>query len=145
MIRSLPMLVVACICAIAAAFGIIRIGVSMLLTMQELGVLDVAAFREPVADIQQFLGEQNDRALIPLTTFSYLATIGLMGLCLVLGAIFSWRRTLWGSVPLSVYLLVHASLFVNFQTINPKINVLIAGIIMLIILVFANRLRRVSK
>lgn len=143
MIRTLPMLVAALICIFAFVFGLIRIGVSGLLATQALGGFDVAAFREPVAEIQQFLTAQNAHALVPLTTFSYLAIIAVMGVCLVFGAIFSWRRNRLGYGLLSTYLLVHAWLFVNFQTINPKINILIGGVIMLIILIFANQRRRV--
>ncbi|WP_306253144.1 hypothetical protein [Parvularcula sp. IMCC14364] len=143
MIRSLPMLIAACICAVAFLFGIIRIGVGAVLATQAIGIVDVAAFSGPVTEIQQFLNEQNDQALLPLTPVSYLAIIAFMGLCLVFGAVLSWQRKSWGYGLLSIYLLTHASLFVNFQTINPKINILIAGIIMLIILVFANQRRRI--
>lgn len=143
MSRTLPMLVAAFICAIALAFGLVRIGVSGLLLMQAMGGFDVAAFREPVAEIQQFLTAQNENALIPLTTYGYLAIIALMGVCLVFGAVYSWRRNRLGYGLLSIYLLAHAGLFVNFQTINPKINILIGGIILLIILIFTNQRRRV--
>jgi hypothetical protein len=135
------MFIAACICAIALVFGVIRIAVSVLLMLQATALIDVAAFREPVMEVQQFLSEQNGRALVPLSPISYLAIIGFMGLCLVIGAVFSWRRKLWGYGLLSAYLLTHAGLFVNFQTINPKINILIAGIIMLVILVFVNQRR----
>lgn len=141
MTRSIPMLVAACICVIALAFGLIRMGVSLLLTLQAVGAFDIAAFREPLVEIQQFLDVQNDRALIPLSPLSYLAVIAFMGLCLVFGAILSWRRKQFGYGALSVYLLAHAGLFVNFQTINPKINLLIGGVILLIILVFSNQRR----
>ncbi len=143
MTRSLPMLIAACICAVAFIFGIIRIGVGAVLATQAIGIVDIAAFSEPVTEIQQFLNEQNDQALLPLTTVSYLAIIAFMGLCLVFGAAFSWQRKSWGYGLLSIYLLMHAGLFVNFQTINPKINILITGIIMMIILVFANQRRRI--
>ena len=141
MMRSVASLVVAGLCLIALIFGSIRMGVSLVLTLQELGVYDLAAFREPVNEIGQFLSAQNDQALIPLSPLAYLAIIAIMGLCLVIGSILSWRRSLWGYGALSAYLVMHASLFVNFQTINPKIYILIAGIIGLIILVFANQRR----
>lgn len=141
MTRPASTLVVAGICVIAMIFGLIRMGVSLLLTLQVVGAFDIAAFREPVMEIQQFLNVQNDRALIPLNPLSYLAIIAMMGLCLILGAILSWRRNLWGYGALAVYLFAHAGLFVNFQTINPKINILIGGVVLLCILVFANQRR----
>lgn len=143
MTRSLAMIVVACICTIALAFGLIRIGVSLLLTLQAVGAFDIAAFREPIMEIQQFLDVQNERALIPLNSLSYLSIIALMGFCLVLGAILSWRRNPWGYGILSIYLLSHAGLFANFQTINPKIYILIAGVILLVVLVLLNQYRRI--
>lgn len=139
--RSIFNLLAAIICAIALVFGVIRIGVGMVLMTQAVGIIDVAAFSEPITDIQRFIQDKNGQAIIPLNPVSYLAIIAFMGLCLVLGAIGSWRRKKWGYGALSVYLLTHASLFVNFQTINPKINILISGISMLIILVVVNRFR----
>lgn len=142
-IRSFPTLTAACICAIALAFGAIRIGAGLVLMAQAAGFIDVAAFNEPITDIQRFLHEKNDRAHIPLTPVSYLGIIAFMGFCLALGAVSSWNRKSWGYGLLSIYLFTHASLFVNFQSINPKLNILIVGIIMLIILVFVNQRRRV--
>lgn len=142
MTRSIPMIVVACICMIALAFGLIRMGVSLPLTLQAAGAFDISALREPVVEVQQFLSVQNDRALVPLSALSYFAIIALMGLCLVVGAIWSWRRKPWGYGILSVYLFTHAGLFVNFQTINPKINILFGGVVLLVILVFSNQRRR---
>ncbi len=141
--RSLPKLLAAFICTIALIFGVIRIGVGLALITQATGGIDVAAFSEPIEEIRQFLHEINDRALVPLTAVSYLAIIAFMGLCLVFGAVGAWYRKNWGYGLLAIYLFTHAGLFVNFQTINPKINILIAGIVMLVILVFANQRRRV--
>lgn len=143
MTRFIPVFIVACICAIALAFGLIRIGVSLLLTLQLLGVFDIEAIREPVMEVQQFLNVHNDHALISLTPLTYFAIIALMGVCLVVGTFLSWRHKLWGYGVLSLYLLMHAGLFVNFQTVNPKINILIAGIVLFIILVFSNRRRAI--
>ena len=140
--RSIFKFLAALICVIAFAFGVIRMGVGMVLMTQAVGMIDVAAFSEPIMDIQRFIQEKNGQAIIPLNTVSYLTIIAFMGLCLVVGAIGSWRRRIWGYGALSVYLLAHGSLFVNFQTINPKINILIAGIGMLIILAIVNRFRR---
>ena len=84
-------------------------------------------------EVQEFLNIQNDQALIPLNPLSYFAVIAFMGLCLVFGAIYSWLRKPWGYRLLAIYLSAHAGLFVNFQTINPKISILIGGIVLLIL------------
>ena len=141
MTRYLPTIIVACICAIALVFGLIRIGVSLVLTLQAIGAFDLDAFREPVMEVQEFLSVQNGHAFIPLSPLSYFAVIAFMGGCLVFGAIFSWLRKPWGYRLLVIYLSAHAGLFMNFQTINPKINILIGGIMLLIILVFSNQRR----
>lgn len=130
------------ICFIALAFGLVRIGVGSVLMTQAAGIIDIAAFSEPITDIRRFMLEKNDQAIIPLNPTSYLAIIAFMGVCLVLGAIGAWRQKLVGYGFLVAYLLTHAGLFFNFQTINPKINILIGGIVLLIILIFANTQRR---
>lgn len=129
------------ICLIALAFGLIRIGAGSVLMAQAAGIIDIAAFSEPITDIKRFMLEKNGQALIPLNPISYLAVIAFMGICLVLGAINAWRQKAIGYAFLIAYLLTHAGLFFNFQTINPKINILIGGIILLIILIFANTQR----
>lgn len=141
--HSLFKLLAAVICAIALFFGLVRIWVGLALMTQAAGVFEFAAFNEPIKDIRQFLLEMNDQALVPLTTVAYLSIIAFMGYCLVFGAVGSWYRQKWGYGLLATYLFTHAALFVNFQTINPKINILIAGIIMLLILLFANQHRRI--
>lgn len=141
MTRLLATVVTAGICLLAFVFGLIRIGVSGLLMLQVLGAYDIAAFSGPIAEIQHFLSAENARALVPLAPLAYLAIIALMGLCLVSGALLSWRRRILGYVLLSTYLLAHAGLFVNFQTINPKIYILVGGVILLGVLLVSNRHR----
>lgn len=141
MTRSIPTILVTLICAIALAFGLVRLGVSLLLSLQALGAFDIETFREPVMEIERFMNVQNGSALVPLSTLPYLVIIALMGLCLVLGAILSWLRKPWGYSILSIYLSMHAGLFVNFQTINPKIFILIGGVILLVILILLNQRR----
>ncbi len=141
MTQSVFRIMAAIICFIALAFGLIRIGVGSVLMAQAAGAINIAAFGEPITEIQQFLLEKNSQAFIPLTPTSYLAIIAFMGLCLVLGAIGAWRQKAIGYGFLVFYLLTHAGLFFNFQTINPKINILIGGIGLLIILIFANKQR----
>ncbi|MBT8473531.1 MAG: hypothetical protein HKN14_06110 [Marinicaulis sp.] len=137
-------IVVAFICLIALGFGLIRVGAGTVLMAQAAGIIDVVAFNEPITDINRFMGEKNDQAIVPLNAVSYLGVIAFMGVSLVLGAVGSWRRKIWGYGVLALYLATHAALFVNFQTINPKINILIAGIVMYFTLIIANSFRRSS-
>ena len=145
MTRFIPLALVSCICLIALAFGLVRVGVSLLLTLQTLGVFEFGTFREPVMEVEQFLSVQNARAFIPFSPLSYFAIIAVMGFCLIIGAVLAWHRNPWGYGVLTVYLLAHAGLFVNFQTINPKVSILIGGIILLVILFVSNRQRPLSS
>lgn len=131
-------IVAAIICLIFFLFGLIRIGVSAALMAQIVDLINVEAFAEPIADTNRFLSEKNDQALIPLTPLSYLGVIVFMGLCLAGGAVGAWRRRDWGYGLIGLYLATHAGLFVNFQTINPKIAVLGIGIFLFLLLLWAN-------
>lgn len=135
-------LVAALICLLAFAFGLIRVGAGSVLMAEAAGVIDIATFNEPITDIERFLVEKNPQAMISLTPVSYLGVIAFMGLSLVAGAVGAWRRKMWGYGFLALYLLTHASLFVNFQTINPKINILICGAVLFLALIVANQFRR---
>ena len=135
-------LVAAIVCAIALGFGLIRLGAGVVLMAQAAGVIDIPAFNEPITDIERFMAEKNDQAFFALTPITYLAIIAFMGFCLVFGAIGSWLRHMWGYGFLALYLLTHASLFINFQTINPKINILIAGVLLYFTLILVNRYRQ---
>lgn len=137
----MPSIVAAIICLIALAFGLIRLGAGAVLMAQAAELIHISAFDEPITEIDRFLTEKNGQAVFPLTPFSYLAIIAAMGFCLVFGAIGSWLRRMWGYGLLALYLVIHASLFVNFKTINPKINILIAGITLYLVLIAANRFR----
>lgn len=129
------------ICLLAFSFGLVRLGVGLLLTAQVAGLIDFAAFSEPVADIQRFMAEKNVQAIIPLSPISYLAIIVFMGVSLTLGSVGAWRKQSWGYGLLALYLLTHSGLFVNFQTINYKIYILLAGIVLFVVLLIANRYR----
>lgn len=120
-------------------FGLLRIGVVSLLLGQLFGVYEIAAFIEPIEDTQKFLSVHNSDALIPLTATSYFAVLVAMGLSLTLGAYGALRRAKWGLALIALYLAMHAGLFVNFLTINPKIVLVFAGAALLGALVWANR------
>lgn len=120
-------------------FGLLRIGVVSLLLGQVFGLFEMAAFIEPIEDTHNFLSVHNADALIPLTATSYFAVLVAMGLSLTLGAYGAMQRAKWGLALIALYLAMHAGLFVNFQTINPKIVLVIAGAALLGALAWANR------
>ena len=62
-----------------------------------------------------------------------------MGLTISLGAIGQLWRKQWGLVLIGVYLLSHAALFVNFQTVNPKVALLGLAVALTLVLAWANR------
>ncbi|MBI1212124.1 MAG: hypothetical protein GC190_11720 [Alphaproteobacteria bacterium] len=126
------------ICFVFFAFGLIRIGVASALSAQLLGYFSVGAFEEPIRDTSRFLNEHNTDAFIQLTPLPYFGIIFAMGVCLALGAVGAFRKKAWGYALIVAYLSMHAGLFLNFQTINPKINILIGAIVLLLALVWAN-------
>lgn len=102
-------------------YGLIRIGVGTLLFGQEVGWLDLAAFQGPVTDIGGFLDRSADKQIVPVSVAGYLGYIALMGLVLTIGAVGSLRNRSFGLTLIALFLVLYAALFVNFQTINPKI------------------------
>ena len=62
-----------------------------------------------------------------------------MGITISVGAIGQMWRKQWGLVLITVYLLSHAALFVNFMTINPKLALLALAIFATMVLRWANQ------
>jgi len=102
-------------------YGLIRIGVGSLLLGQEIGVLDFEAFRQPIKDIGDFLARSADKQLLPVTVASYVSYIAIMGVVLSVGAFRSLKNQSFGLSFIGAFLAMYAFLFVNFQTINPKV------------------------
>ena len=127
------------LCLAFLAFGLIRMGVSVALGMQELGYLDVAEFSEPITDIERFLEDKRESQVIEFGTLSYLGYIFAMGLCLTLGSIGVFARRSWGLALIGTYLLLHAGLFLNFQTINRKLVGFGVTVVMFLVLAWARR------
>ena len=120
-------------------YGLIRMGVSSLLLTQLAGLIDIEAFYEPLAEIPAFMAKHEDKQIVPFTTGSYLSYIFVMGVCLTTGAAGSLFRRNWGHILIGIYLLMHAALFLNFQTINPKVIHLSVTVLIFIVLLWANR------
>ena len=127
------------ICIIFLAFGLIRIGVGSALIGQEIGVLNIEDLSAPVEEVKDFLEKRQDQQIIKLSALSYLGVIIFMGVSLALGAVGAIRHKGWGLALIGVYLLTHAGLFVNFQTINPKIAYLGIGVLLYAVLILVNR------
>ncbi len=128
------------ICCLFLASGLVRIGVGGLMIGQASGwwALDGEA-AVALAETQRFIAEREANR-VGFTPLSYFAFILFMGLTISLGAVGQMWRKQWGLVLISGYLLSHAALFVNFQTVNPKIALLGFAILLTAILVWANRL-----
>lgn len=123
-------------------YGLIRIGVGSLLFGQEVGWLDLAAFQGPVADIGGFLDRSADKQIVPVSVAGYLGYIALMGLVLTVGAVGSLRNRSFGLILIALFLVLYAALFVNFQTINPKILHLAVCAILFGLLLWLSRTQR---
>jgi len=132
------------ICLLFLASGLIRIGVGGMMLGQAAGwwALEGEA-AEALADTQRFISEKKSN-IVGFTPISYFAFILFMGLTISLGAIGQIWRQQWGLVLISLYLLSHGSLFVNFMTVNPKIALLGLASLLTLILFWANRLPKLD-
>ena len=138
-IRSLTRFLAIGICLVLFLFGLARIGVGGALIAQQAGMIQIEELTSALNDTRDFLDTRHDQQLISLTPTSYLAVIVFMGICLSLGALGTWRHKNWGLALIAVYLLTHAGLFLNFQTINRKVVYLIVGVILFLFLLWHSR------
>ena len=102
-------------------YGLIRICVGCALLGQEIGLLDIKAFHEPINDIAGFLAKSSNRQILSVSVAAYVSYIALMGLVLAIGAIGSLKNQKYGLSLIGAFLAMYSLLFVNFQTINPKV------------------------
>jgi len=117
------------------AYGLLRIGVGSAMLGHELGVFDIDALQEPIEEVGEFLDKKADKQLIPVTVGGYVGYIALMGLTLSIGAIGSLANKRFGLPFIATFLLMYAALFINFQTINPKIvHLAVASVLFLLLL-----------
>ena len=117
------------ICIVFLAYGLLRIGVGSAMLGHELGLFEIDALQEPIEDVREFLREkaENGKVLLPVTVAGYVGYIALMGLTLTTGAIGSLANKRFGLPLIATFLLMYAALFINFQTVNPKIVHLIVA------------------
>ena len=121
------------------AYGLIRLGVGTVLLGQELGVIDIEAFQEPIQEIGDFLDKKNRISLIPFSVAGYVGIIALMGITLTIGAIRTLKNKPYSLIFIAIFLAIYALLFINFQTINPKIIHLMISFILFVLLNWLKR------
>jgi len=127
------------ICVVLLASGIVRIGVSLLMIGQATGWWAFGGeATEALSDTQRFIAER-DKNLVGFTPIAYFGFILFMGITISVGAIGQMWRKQWGLVLITVYLLSHAALFVNFMTINPNLALLALAIFATMVLRWANQ------
>ena len=124
------------------SYGLLRLGVGSAMLGQELGIFDIDALQEPIEEVGEFLEEKADKQLIPVTVGGYVGYIALMGLTLSIGAIGSLTNSRFGLPLIATFLLMYAALFINFQTINPKIVHLAVSSVLYLFLLWIKRYRR---
>lgn len=107
-------------------YGAVRMGVPSLLVLQSNGILADSELQAGLDEVIQFLAMVHDQALLPMSALVYLGYIWLMGALLVVGAVGCIMRKPALKSSLYAFLLLYAALFINFQTINPKVFHMIA-------------------
>lgn len=121
---------------ILLGYGLMRMGVGGLLLAQTLGVIDFTELANAVSEVKVFVDARASEQIFPFNVPAYFTYILAMGILLTTGAagVIYYKR--WGFVLLSIYLLMHAALFLNFQEINPKLVGLVLQLVMLFALFY---------
>jgi len=117
-------------------YGGIRLGVSSLLLLQTLDFLAIPNLQEGVDEVVKFMAKIREQALLPLSALGYIIYLWLMGLLLVIGAIGCLMRKQFAQTSIATFLVLYVALFINFQTINPKIFHLIVCALLLLLYKF---------
>lgn len=123
-------------------FGLVRVVVGGAMLAQVFGYVDFPEFAEAIVDTAEFLAMNAERSIIAFSVPAYFGYIVAMGLVLFTGAIGALRRKPWGVKLIGLYLAMHAALFVNYLTINPKIWLLMGGIALLILIAIVRKPRQ---
>jgi hypothetical protein len=106
-------------------YGLVRVGVGGALLAQSFNILDFAELSKAIAEVREFIEARSDKQIIPFTLGGYFTYIVTMGILLSIGSFGTLIRKKWGFVFLTIYILFHGALFINFKEINPKITVLV--------------------
>ncbi len=103
------------------AYGGVRLGVSSLLLLQSQGILAIPDLQEGLNEVTHFMANIAAQALVPFSTVNYLFYLWIMGTFLVVGAVGCLLKKRFGLQSLCAFFVMWSLLFVNFQTINPKV------------------------
>ena len=109
------------IASVFLIYGLIRLGVSSLLLLQLNDVLQIAALEEGLNEVAVFMAKTQDKALLPISSVGYLSYLFVMAVLLVVGALAMYLERDLSRYCLVVFLVGYVALFVNFQTVNPKV------------------------
>lgn len=120
-------------------YGLLRLVVGLALAGIELDLLAWHVLDEAHADVDRFLREKGERALVPFSALGYVLYIALMGLTLMLGAIGVLAGRSFGLPVIAVFLALWAGLFVNFLTVNRKLVQFGGFALLYLLLVWAKR------
>ncbi len=126
-------------------YGLLRIGVGSLLLSQHLGWLDVLALQDANRDVGTFLAKSADQQLIAVSVPAYLGYIAVMGLVLAAGAVRTLRDKSLGLRLMAIFLLMYAMLFINFQTVNPKLMHLAVCTVLYVVLCWLKQTPRMTS
>ena len=102
-------------------YGGVRFGVSSALLMQSFGWVNFPDLQDGINEIGTFLVEKNPSSLFSFSSVGYLSYLWVMGALLIIGAIGFLKNKSFGPQSMSSFLVLYVMLFINFQTINPKI------------------------
>ena len=118
------------------AYGLTRIGVGSVLLAQALEIINYSDLKEANVEVIEFINVRASKQIIPFSLVGYSSYILIIGILLSVGAIGIIVRKKWGFILLWIYIALHASLFINYQEINPKIFVLALQVILLLVLTY---------
>ena len=107
--------------ALFLLYGGVRLAVSILLLLQMQGVLSFPDLQDGLDGVAEFMAIVSEKAIVPFSTGGYLTYLCLMGTFLVTGAVGCLLKKSFALNSLCVFLVLYVLLFMNFQTINPKV------------------------
>jgi hypothetical protein len=127
------------IALVLLGYGLLRLGVGSVLLAQVLGAVDVPGLGAAVEEIAGFLERAGPTSWIATSVAGYVSYIAAMGIVLATGAVGALNDRRFGLPMIGAFLLMYALLFVNFQTINPKVIHLLVCAALFLALVWLRR------
>ncbi len=118
------------LCVIFLIYGLVRAGVAVAMFGQLWGIIDTPDLAEAWAEVDRFVAEKSPTQLVPVTAPGYMAYLFVMGALLTTGALATFLKARKGLYLIGAFLVLWLSLFINFQTVNPKvIHLLVASVL----------------